>query len=332
MKFLYFTDPHIRGTTPSSRKDDYKKSLLDKFRQIENIIRDQRVDAVLCGGDFFHQPEVSYSVLNEFLPQLQAWRRANPFVVANLSEEYVRIYTVVGSHDKIGYNTSSVYKGALGTLIEAGIVQVLEDDLPEIFTWYDPKKPTIQLSGVSHEFGNDTDPKRYRASRKEDVFKMIQICHGPIVKDSQRFPHIRTKDMEIEADVVLCGHIHDGFPMHKIMNTVFANPGSLGRIENTPANRQRTPAVVLIEITAEKSSIKEIPLNCKPGDEIFTEKEDSTDADVSQFLTELQNHVTNLQDLPYKEVVHKLGQDLQIEQAVLERTLTILDNVHAYEF
>lgn len=317
--FLYFTDPHIRGNTPSSRKDDYKKALLNKFEQIGEIIKEKKVNYVLCGGDLFHQPEVSYSVLNEFLEAIQRWR------------DEVQIYTVVGSHDKIGYNANSIYKGALGTLVETNIIKVLEDGNPEtIYT--QPGNFYIQLSGVSHEFGNDTDPERYWTSKVTCARKVIQICHGPVVQSQQRFPHICTKDIKTEADIVLCGHIHDGFPTHKIGNTVFANPGSLGRIENTAITRSRIPTVLLIEVGKDKSSVTEIPLDCRKGDEIFTEPDLKNELEMTEFLTQLKTSVTDVKDLSYKEIVYKLGVELQVEPIVIDTSLQTLEEVGTYEF
>lgn len=329
IKFLYFTDSHIRGTTPSSRKDDYRKALFDKFRQMGEIITKHKPQYVLCGGDLLHQPEVSYSVLNEFLDILKNFwyyrgplgEPKNPF-----------FYSVVGSHDKIGYNPDSIFRGAFGTLVGTDKLRVLEDGGRRSIFLDETENLCTQVSGVSHEFGNDIDPDRYFIPKGTGVFKMIQICHGPVVKDPQRFPHICTKDIKTEADVVLCGHIHDGFPTHKIGNTIFANPGSLGRIENTDANRNRIPTVLLIEISKDKSTITEIPLNCRKGDEIFIDKEQDSGVDITEFLTHLKDTVTNIEDLSYKEIVARLGEELQVEKEVVEKSIEVLDGVKSYEF
>ena len=37
MKFLFFTDSHIRGTTPKNRKDNFYETLKTKLLEITNI-------------------------------------------------------------------------------------------------------------------------------------------------------------------------------------------------------------------------------------------------------------------------------------------------------
>ena len=50
MKFLFFTDSHIRGTTPKNRKDNFYETLKTKLLEITNISKKLDVDYILHGG------------------------------------------------------------------------------------------------------------------------------------------------------------------------------------------------------------------------------------------------------------------------------------------
>ncbi len=85
MKLLYLTDTHIRGTSPKNRLDDYYESLKEKLKEISNIIREEKVDYVLHGGDLFDRPDVSVSIVSDF---------------AKIFQDFgVPIYIISGNHD-----------------------------------------------------------------------------------------------------------------------------------------------------------------------------------------------------------------------------------------
>jgi exonuclease SbcD len=86
MKILFFSDAHIRGDNPRSRKDNYPQALENKFNQIREIIQDRDVKLVLNGGDLFNSPAPSYSVVSHFASLLRSWK--------------IPIYSIIGSHDK----------------------------------------------------------------------------------------------------------------------------------------------------------------------------------------------------------------------------------------
>jgi DNA repair exonuclease SbcCD nuclease subunit len=66
MRFLYFTDTHIKGTTPRNRTDDFYETLKSKFNEIKTISEELNIDYILHGGDWFDRPDVSPSIVREF--------------------------------------------------------------------------------------------------------------------------------------------------------------------------------------------------------------------------------------------------------------------------
>ena len=66
MKFLFFTDTHIRATNPTSRLDNYIETVEKKFMEVKDIINKNKVDFVLHGGDFFDRPDVPVKIVGKF--------------------------------------------------------------------------------------------------------------------------------------------------------------------------------------------------------------------------------------------------------------------------
>ena len=94
MKLLIFADSHIRASTPRSRIDDYPTAMWEKFRQISQIIVEKGINTVLIGGDLFDAPDPQTSIVNSYLQLFTYWN--------------IPIYSIVGSHDKFGYNDSKM--------------------------------------------------------------------------------------------------------------------------------------------------------------------------------------------------------------------------------
>lgn len=52
MRILYFTDTHIRGTNPKSRKDNFPDTLREKLEELVRVSQECKVDYVFFGGGF----------------------------------------------------------------------------------------------------------------------------------------------------------------------------------------------------------------------------------------------------------------------------------------
>jgi len=136
MKLLIFTDAHLRASTPCSRVDDYPIAMWEKFRQISRIIIEKGINTVLIGGDLFDAPDPSISIVNSYLQLFTHWN--------------IPIYSIVGSHDKFGYNDNTLYRTGLGNLIASGTVKLLNETQRIGYN--------TQIAGVSHSYELDENP------------------------------------------------------------------------------------------------------------------------------------------------------------------------------
>lgn len=236
MRLLYFTDTHIRGTSPKNRKDDYASTLENKFYEILKIIQDKNIDFILHGGDLFDRPDISVSVVSRFAK-----------ILAEIDKP---VYIVSGNHDVYGHNPKTINRTMLGLLSELGIMNIINDK--KIILEKDGVR--VQLTGQPYIYNID-DPinrKYYIVNEvSENVNYSIHLVHGmlldkPFIKG---VPYTLVDDIKSTlANITLSGHYHSGFKQIEIDGKYFINPGSIVRISNSLREIDRKPKVVLIEL------------------------------------------------------------------------------------
>lgn len=258
MKLLYFTDSHIRGSSPKSRKDNYFETVKNKLNEIVSLSKENKVDYILHGGDLFDRPDVSISVVNDIAPILQSFQAP--------------IYAISGNHDIYGHNPKTLSRTMLGLLNAIGIVHnlnykkiILEDETCK-----------LQLSGAPFIYGIDREEHKhlYLVNEKtEGVDFAIHLVHGLLMEKKflNNVPHTLISDIkDTKADLTISGHYHFGFPLQEVEGKLFINPGAIVRISNSNIEMKRRPKVLLIELIRNKCEIKEIFLkSAASGEDIL---------------------------------------------------------------
>ena len=301
MKILWFSDAHLRGTTPKSRADDYPKALEAKFDEIGEIIRKENVKLVFNGGDLFHTPAPSNSVITTFAKKMKAWN--------------CPIYSIIGSHDKYGYNDDTLYRTAKGILEATGVTKLINDPMPlGDGTW---------VCGTPHSYTLDDDPINYFVKKPEGCKYLIQLVHGMLLDKPFFDKYTLLQDVKTESDLVLCGHYHPGFGPIEVNGTTFVNVGSLGRTERI--QRLYPPSVVIIDTEDESLSI----INLKSAQpEVFYAKveivENFTD-DIETFIESLKNRIGTLEAYNVKDLIIKVGEQEGVSSEVVEKALKYVE-------
>lgn len=263
-KFIYFGDPHIRGTNPRNRLDSYPEAWKAKLREIWQLGKEHQVAAFLQPGDTFDLPDVANSVLNE---------AADVF-----SEAPAPIYTTAGNHDIPGYNV-----GAFGNTS----LRLLERIVPQLHVINDPANPVLfgnPLIGwdVSVTFtpysGNiDRDGYGYSPEAALPGAYNIHVAHGMLLDHTPPFDRFTlVQEVKTTANLVLTGHDHTGYGIYRRGDGVtFCNPGSLTRLSASETEINRPIQVVLIEVGPNSyggtsANLQLIPLqSAKPGPEVL---------------------------------------------------------------
>jgi exonuclease SbcD len=273
MKFLYFTDPHLRGTTPANRIDNFPATLEQKLEEISYLAQTHDVTALLCGGDLWDIP----------LPAIQT--AANYIEI--LQTAGCPIYAIEGNHDLFGQNPETLGRTMLGFMFQTGMINRLVPGEPVFFEGetQNLKTITVQITGQGYHFEIDRrDPKLdyciKKAKRPLKVNYAIHLVHGMLL-DKPIFGDAPTTLVEqiapyTEADLTLCGHVHMGFPDQVYVDQRtgqerrFINIGGLTRVSNHISEMQRTPQALLIDFSSGQMVLARIPLQCaQPGQKVL---------------------------------------------------------------
>lgn len=269
MKLLYFTDTHIRGNSPKNRTDDFSKSLEKKLYEIKDIVKREKVDYILHGGDLFDRPDVSISISSYFSKILL--------------DMGVPIYMISGNHDVYGHNPQTINRTILGFLDTLGVINLIDRKNYIIL-----KKGGISLLLTGQPYVYDVDNnKDYYYQRHEEILVdyRVHMVHGmlldrPFIKG---IPYTLVDDiLDTDVDILLSGHYHAGFNTIEKNGKYFINPGSLVRISNSLSEISRKPRVVIIELK-DSINIKDVYLkNIIAGDKVL----DRTEIENSMFKGE----------------------------------------------
>ncbi|WDC83994.1 metallophosphoesterase [Caloramator sp. mosi_1] len=180
MKFLFFTDTHIRGTNPRARLDDFESTLFNKFEELLKYVKYNKIDYVLFGGDLLDRPDVSLSVMQKFIDLLNRFPKP--------------IYMVLGNHDIYGQNPNTVNRTIIGILETLGIVWILDDKPVELFD----RNIKVKITGSSYVYDIDVDPfKSKYIINKDECDYLIHIVHGMLMEKPfiKEVPHTTIEEI-----------------------------------------------------------------------------------------------------------------------------------------
>ncbi len=301
MKLVFVGDIHIADNPPLGRVEGYKEQIFAKLSAIRNICSDYDAIPVFL-GDVYHlkRPDrVSHQLTQEMIAGLRLFTE-KPLVVP-------------GNHDMGPAGLASLDRQPLGTLLQAGVIDLLTNRP----YWIDEGH---MLVARPYNAERDADPTYYSLTNKEAKLAegkiVIMVAHGSLIPTgaTRPYPCVNVETIpDIEKiDLLVSGHIHENLGMSLIGDTgnVFANFGSVGRVARTQANMMRTVSVGLLNTIGMHLEQIEIP-GVLPALEVFEQKdnyevEDSAGADdITRF-------------------VDSLGEGLRVEQSDIP---TLLANI-----
>ena len=261
MKLLYLTDTHIRGTSPKNRLDDYCETLKEKLKEISNIVKEEKIDFVLHGGDLFDRPDVSVSIVSEFAQIFQSFG--------------VPIYIISGNHDIFGHNPDTLDRTMLGLLCNLGIMHLV--NYKKIILEKDNLR--VQLTGSPYIYSMDELSNRdnYKVTEVDESCKYaIHMTHGFLIDKPfmKEVSYTLIEDIkDTKADITLGGHYHFGFKTVELDNKYFVNPGALIRISNSKIEMKRRPKVDIISLGKNIHIEERYLKSAKPGEEVLDRSE-----------------------------------------------------------
>lgn len=249
IQFVYYTDPHAKGVSPSTRIDDFPRTVEAKLQDIFAYGHEQNVDFFACSGDFVDSPYVSASYMSRLGE-----------ILASAGKPH---YYTWGNHDMMAWNPSTIQDTTIGLFAKFQKDFHLLTKEPTYVTFNGQE---IALTGVSAYASLDrtitVDGKELHRSRDYIVKKQrdvphVHIVHGflsprPILEDIR---HTVVSEIEdTEADLTLTGHDHNGFPLIVLPNgQQVINPGGLSRVFASHSEMNRMPQFLHVVISDDGS-------------------------------------------------------------------------------
>jgi len=301
MRLVQINDAHIRGSSPKSRMDDYPETLYKKFCELGTFIKENEVEAILNGGDLFDTPDPSTSIVNRYVKLFSSWN--------------IPMYSVVGSHDKFGYNDTTINRTALGTLRAAGITELIST--PQNIG------PGCSVAGISHSYTLDEDPENDYYYKKDSDDYLIQLCHGMITEGPFFGKYTLYNQIRTDADLVICGHYHPGFGPFNNNGSTVVNIGSMGRTEHTL--RRFPPGFIFIDTDIPTWEFHPFTVIEDP---FLTKKQvaTSTMIDMEQFISSLKKKVGDFEKKDVNELILALGKKQGLSSDTIKRALRYIEN------
>lgn len=285
--FIFRTDVHASDMNPPSWKGDYQAEIWASLESIGQMAAEHKITAVLDGGDFFHikAPSRNSHALT---------RRT-----AAIHDKYkCPIYSVVGNHDIVYNDFSSLDRQPLGVMFASKVFHRLEE---QVFKDGDLQ---VRVVGVSYSLHRTLDDLLEIKKKPGDTF-LVAVVHALATENPPtevegffkepvfRYSALVTQD---GPDLMCFGHWHQDQGIVNIKDKYFVNQGAVSRGALNHDNISRIPQVALLEFEPSGIKVTTIPLKVAPAEEVFDfekkERIESENRSIDRFIERLQEDAT----------------------------------------
>jgi len=276
---VWRTDVHLADFPPQSRTDDWTETILGKVRQVGEIAREVRAEAVLDGGDFFH---------------VRAPTRNTHRLVVQATEAHKSypcpVYATIGNHDCKYGDYEFLGEQPLGVLFESEVFKRLYDEHEAVFSADSAlfhigtprdldlqiKKTTftVRVVGIPYH-GIVYDMGRLTSIRKGDEDYLVVVAHllasprGGAMFEGEDI--VKYADLaSLDPDLWAFGHWHKNQGVDEIAPGKYVvNIGSLSRGSIGLDDVSRTPSVAVLTFNPQGIDIEVRPLEVRSAEEVF---------------------------------------------------------------
>lgn len=303
-RFIACADLHIRNNRPVHRKDEYFKTVCNKFQQIISL-GNEHCAHIIIAGDFFDSVKVGHKVVNTILE------------IMNTLSDKRRVFVIAGQHD-MSYHTHDLSGSPLQTLIHAGKIELLHR-----------KHPLVVVENFEEEwiygcsFGQEPVEPKHKNS--------ILVIHKSVTPGEPPFfltDAISDEEMfnkYPKYKLFICGDFHSPFTA-QTEKRMLVNCGPMLRQSIDQIDLK--PRVWFIDTCSKKC--KPIFLNIEPPESVFTLEniKDKSESDLSEEIGDLIDTLKNRAERPdYKETVKLIMKEGKVSKATRNKVNSILGEV-----
>ena len=258
IRLVWRTDVHLSDRSPSSRTDDWTKTVLGKLDQVGRVAAKVNAAAVLDGGDFFHVKSPtrnSHRLIQE---------------VASLHATYpCPVYANVGNHDCVYGDIDYLDQQPLGVLFASGVFERCYDAHE---AWFTQDGVTVRVVGIPYH-GTQYDMDRFNITKGTEDYLVVMAHVLASQKGGTMFEGediVKYADLAgLDPDLWLFGHWHKDQGVTDLGNgKKVVNVGSLSRGTLSQDDLDRKPACVVLSFS-DTMQINVVRLKIHPSEDIF---------------------------------------------------------------
>lgn len=337
-RIVVFNDPHFSSTEPECRAPSYPQEILAKLHEVARLAVKLKAQGIGCTGDWFHRKgKVTFRELNDLLAVLSGWRHQGLEVVG-----------IAGNHDIAGHALDSLDSRAIGGLVHAKVLRLLDH---EPWTVSDDDG-TLHVTGTSYFHGCDASDearvRMYGARRPADLPEdavHLHFAHGTLLQRGEFFEDFTTAEPLIELlaahdalpDVITCGHLHfsegvktyprPGAPGRTVS---VCRVGSTGRVAADDLDRQ--PACLVVASRGAKVVLREVPIGAAPkralgqdGEPASARSPEEHEARIKDFVRILREEAEDFSLLEHDKLLRAISDKLGHDEGIYQRALAAVE-------
>jgi exonuclease SbcC len=312
-KFLYFQDGHCKGKNSINRIGNYFEDWLIKFDELLSIAKENKVEAIIDGGDILHSSEPSYRILDEIADRIE--------------KNKIPIYCLFGNHSERYHSIEhSRYTGLAHLFKRSKYFNYLTS-----FEAFGRNDPIFTITPYEYTHSIEEDLKKsgiIEISKNSDKWWKIAIVHAFVTPKPflPQVQHICCDDIKTNYDIVLVAHYHNQWEK-QVGNTLFKDIGCFGR--NSITEKDIKPSCLLID--TDKREIKQIFLkSAKKAEEVFdlskVEELKSKKNDIDTFIKSIED--AQFQEMSIKDTIKYIAKEKNISKEPVD---LIIDKIKELE-
>jgi DNA repair exonuclease SbcCD nuclease subunit len=315
VNLTFITDIHLADRAPGRRRDNYKDTILDKL-EYASILTNKVRGACICGGDVFHRKSASQ---NSHSLVESATRLLRSFPTGC-------VYGIVGNHDIVEDNISSLPKQPLGVLIASEVYKSITQ--PVVFS---SSNDSVKVMVLGFDYKDtDTTLQALEASRElvasyENHYKVAVIHQvGRPGNDGDFFGEKTIGYNSLTKygfDVVLWGHDHSYVEPQQVGKTHHLHYGSLSRASLSSDEVDRDIIIPILSFDKDGLTIKTKIVPTIPLEACFriadsSVRKVSKSDEMKMFLDNLDEQVSEVESDDPIEILEAICNEKEVKDLV----------------